>query len=328
MNYLLITILLIICAVVYIKLAQKFNIVDNPNFRSSHTIPTIRGGGMLFYVAVVLFFILSDFKYPYFFVAISSIALVSFIDDIKTLSAKVRLPFQFFAIALVMYQTGLFDSSILLIISLLIIGVGFINLYNFMDGINGITGLYSLVVLSGFFVLNYKENIVNENLIEFVMVSIIVFGYYNFRKKARMFAGDIGSISLAMVIFFLGLNFITALKAPIIIIMVVVYGVDSVLTILYRIYLKENIAQPHRHHMYQKLVDVKKWSHLQVSGMYAGIQLIVNLLVLVTYKMSVAKQLAIVAGFIILGVLGYVWLFRVLKITKVKMLNQVQHDET
>jgi UDP-N-acetylmuramyl pentapeptide phosphotransferase/UDP-N-acetylglucosamine-1-phosphate transferase len=314
--------------VVYIRLAQKFNIVDNPNFRSSHTIPTIRGGGILFYVAVVLFFILSDFKYPYFFIGISSIALISFIDDIKTLSAKVRLPFQFFAIALVVYQIGLFDSSILIIISLLIVGVGFINLYNFMDGINGITGLYSLVVLSGFLALNYKENIVSENLIEFVMLSIIVFGYYNFRKKARIFAGDIGSISLAMVIFFLGLSLITTLKAPIIILMVVVYGVDSVLTILYRVYLKENIAQAHRHHMYQKLVDVKKWSHLQVSGMYAGIQLIVNFLVLTTYKMSVSKQLAIVIGCIILGVLGYVWLFKVLKITKQQMLNQVQHDET
>lgn len=321
MNYLLITILLIICAVVYIRLAQKFNIVDNPNFRSSHTIPTIRGGGILFYVAVVLFFILSDFKYPYFFIGISSIALISFIDDIKTLSAKVRLPFQFFAIALVVYQIGLFDSSILIIISLLIVGVGFINLYNFMDGINGITGSYSLVVLSGFLALNYKENIVSENLIEFVMLSIIVFGYYNFRKKARIFAGDIGSISLAMVIFFLGLSLITTLKAPIIILMVVVYGVDSVLTILYRVYLKENIAQAHRHHMYQKLVDVKKWSHLQVSGMYAGIQLIVNFLVLTTYKMSVSKQLAIVIGCIILGVLGYVWLFKVLKITKQQMLN-------
>jgi UDP-N-acetylmuramyl pentapeptide phosphotransferase/UDP-N-acetylglucosamine-1-phosphate transferase len=307
--------------VVYIRLAQKFNIVDNPNFRSSHTIPTIRGGGILFYVAVVLFFILSDFKYPYFFIGISSIALISFIDDIKTLSAKVRLPFQFFAIALVVYQIGLFDSSILIIISLLIVGVGFINLYNFMDGINGITGSYSLVVLSGFLALNYKENIVSENLIEFVMLSIIVFGYYNFRKKARIFAGDIGSISLAMVIFFLGLSLITTLNAPIIILMVVVYGVDSVLTILYRVYLKENIAQAHRHHMYQKLVDVKKWSHLQVSGMYAGIQLIVNFLVLTTYKMSVSKQLAIVIGCIILGVLGYVWLFKVLKITKQQMLN-------
>jgi len=316
MNYLLITILLIICAVVYIRLAQKFNIVDNPNYRSSHTLPTIRGGGILFYVAVALFFVLSDFKYPYFFMGASGIALVSFIDDIKTLSAKVRLPFQFFAIALVLHQTGLFDSSILIISFLLIVGVGFINLYNFMDGINGITGLYSLVVLSGFMALNYRENIVSENLIEFVILSILVFGYYNFRTKARIFAGDIGSISLAMVIFFLGLSFIATLNAPIIILMVVVYGVDSVLTIVYRIYLKENIAQPHRHHIYQKLVDVKKWSHLQVSGMYAGIQLIVNMLVFVTYKLPILEQFAILVGCIVLGVLGYVWLFRVLKISK------------
>lgn len=318
MSYLLITVLLIICAVVYIKLAQKFNIVDNPNFRSSHAIPTIRGGGMLFYVAVVLFFILSDFKYPYFFVGMSSIALISFIDDIKTLSAKVRLPFQFFAIALVMYQTGLFDSSILLIIPLLIVGVGFINLYNFMDGINGITGLYSLVVLSGFFALNYKENIVSENLIEFVMVSIIVFGYYNFRKKARIFAGDIGSISLAMVIFFLGLSFITALNAPIIILMVVVYGIDAVLTILYRIYLKENIAQAHRHHIYQKLVDVYQWSHLKVALVYAIVQLVVFGISFFLYKEPMVIQYIVIIITIMIFVLSYVGLF--FAIAKKKML--------
>ncbi|MDX1828792.1 MAG: glycosyltransferase family 4 protein [Lutibacter sp.] len=296
--------------------------MDNPNFRSSHTIPTIRGGGILFYMAVALFFMLSDFKYPYFFIGISSIALISFIDDIETLSAKVRLPFQFFAIALVVYQTGLFDSSILIIISLLIVGVGFINLYNFMDGINGITGLYSLVVLSGFLLLNYNNQIVETNLLYYSILSIGVFGYYNFRKKARMFAGDIGSITLAMLVLFLGLLFLFKLEAPVIILLMLVYGLDSVLTIAYRIYLKEHIMQPHRHHIYQKLVDVKKWSHLQVSGMYAGIQLVVNVLVLVTYKLPISEQMGIVVVCIVLGVLGYVWLFKMLKITKVKMLNE------
>jgi UDP-N-acetylmuramyl pentapeptide phosphotransferase/UDP-N-acetylglucosamine-1-phosphate transferase len=308
--YFIILFILIFSAIIYIKLAQKYNIVDNPNFRSSHTVPTIRGGGILFYVAVVLFFIVSNFKYPYFFVSISTIALVSFVDDIKTLSAKVRLPFQFFAIALVMFQVGLFECSMLLIIPLLIVGVGFINIYNFMDGINGITGLYSLVVLSGFLVLNYKENIVSENLIIFVIVAIIVFGYYNFRKKARIFAGDIGSISLAMVIFFLGLNFIIDLKAPIIILMVVIYGVDGILTILYRIYLKENIAQAHRHHIYQKLVDVYQWSHLKVSALYALLQLLIGVLVLYTYKYTFLSQLLILFGVLALLTIAYVFVFK------------------
>jgi UDP-N-acetylmuramyl pentapeptide phosphotransferase/UDP-N-acetylglucosamine-1-phosphate transferase len=268
---------------------------------------------MLFYVAVVLFFILSNFQYPYFFLAISSIALVSFIDDIKTLSAKIRLPFQFLAIALVVYQIGMFHQPWFMVGLVTIVGVAFINMYNFMDGINGITGLYSLVVLSGFLILNYNENIVTVNLIEFVLLSIIVFGYYNFRKKARMFAGDIGSISLAMVILFLGLKFIIVLNAPVIILMVAVYGVDSGITILYRLYLKEPVMEAHRHHIYQKLVDKAHWSHLKVSGVYVFVQLLINVVVIYSYQLVFTTQLGIVIGVILCLVICYKLVFNVLK---------------
>jgi UDP-N-acetylmuramyl pentapeptide phosphotransferase/UDP-N-acetylglucosamine-1-phosphate transferase len=270
-------------------------------------------GGILFYIAVVLFFIVSNFKYPYFFVAISSIALVSFVDDVKTLSAKVRLPFQFFAIALVIYQIDMFHQPWFMVGLVTIIGVAFINMYNFMDGINGITGVYSLVVLSGFLVLNYQENIVSKNLMVFVMAAIIVFGYYNFRKKARMFAGDIGSISLAMVILFLGLKFIMVLHAPVIILMVAVYGVDSGITILYRLYLKEPVMEAHRHHIYQKLVDKAHWSHLKVSGVYALVQLLINVVVIYSYQLAFTTQLGIVTGVVLGLIICYKLVFNSLK---------------
>jgi len=320
MEYLVITIILIMCAVVYIKFAQKYNIVDNPNFRSSHTIPTIRGGGVLFYIAVFIFFITSNFQYPYFFIGISSIAIVSFIDDLKTLTAKIRLPFQFIAIALVLYQVGVFNQPILVVGLVTIIGVGFINMYNFMDGINGITGIYSLVVLTGFLGINYFENIVPTNLIGYVVVAILVFGYYNFRIKARLFAGDIGSISLAMLIFFLGLSFTIQLNAPILLLMVSIYGIDSGLTILYRAYLKENITQAHRHHIYQKLVDVLQWSHLKVAIVYAVVQFMLTSMVIFLYKTSLVTQYLVIGTTIMVLVLSYVLLF--LAIDKKKTLNQ------
>ncbi|MBT8318071.1 MAG: glycosyltransferase family 4 protein [Lutibacter sp.] len=309
MEYIIISIFFVVAILMYNKLAETYNIVDNPNFRSSHTIPTIRGGGILFYIAVVLFFILSNFQYPYFFAGISSIALVSFIDDLKTLSAKVRLPFQFLAVSLVLYQVGVFNLPILVVGFIVIIGVGFINLYNFMDGINGITGLYSLAVLLGFLGINYFETIVPVNLIGYTLVAILVFGFYNFRGKARLFAGDIGSISLAVLILFLGVSFIIQLKAPILLLMVSVYGIDSGLTILYRIYLKENITQGHRHHIYQKLVDVYQWSHLKVAISYALVQLGVSSLVIVLYKTSLQTQYILIGSIAVTFTIGYVLLF-------------------
>jgi len=313
LSFSVIILLLIVSSYSYIKIATKYNIVDTPNKRSSHTLPTIRGGGILFFIAVLLFFVVSKYQYPYFTIGMSVIALVSFIDDIKTLSAKIRLPFQFIAVILVLYQVGLFNQSFLLIGLLAVLGVAFINMYNFMDGINGITGIYSLVVLSGFLVLNYKEHIVTDNLISYVILSIIVFGYYNFRKKARLFAGDIGSISLAMLILFLGLKFIINLNAPVIIVMVAMYGVDSGLTIVYRIYLKESITQAHRHHIYQKLVDKAHWSHLKVAWVYALVQLFINIVVFYCYQWSFITQLSIVIGVILSLVICYKWVFNVLK---------------
>ncbi|WP_457617698.1 MraY family glycosyltransferase [Lutibacter sp.] len=312
MEYFLIIGILMISAVLYLKVAQKFKIVDNPNDRSSHTLPTIRGGGILFFIAVLLFFVMSKYQYPYVTIGISIIALVSFMDDIKTLSAKIRLPFQFIAIALVLFQVGIFQQPWFLVSLLTIVGVAFINMYNFMDGINGITGLYSLAVLSAFAVLNTIENVVATNLIWYAMLAVVVFGYYNFRKKARMFAGDIGSITMAMLVFFVGLKLMVQLEAPIILITVAVYGVDSGLTILYRIYLKESIVQAHRHHIYQKLVDKAQWSHLKASGVYALVQSLLSVVVIYSYQLTVTTQLGIVAAIILGLTICYTLVFKFL----------------
>lgn len=310
MEYLIILILLIICAIVYLKLATKFNIVDNPNFRSSHTTPTIRGGGILFYIAVLCYFVASGFEAPYFVIGVSAIAIVSFLDDILTLSAKLRLPFQFLAIGLVLYQLHVFELPLLVIVTTAVVGVAFINVFNFMDGINGITGMYSIAVLGGLFVLNALEQLDYTQLLGYVLLSIGVFGYYNFRKKARMFAGDVGSISLAVVIFYVGLGIGIELEAPVVILLVAVYGIDGGLTILYRLFIGEHIMEPHRHHLYQKLVDVWKWSHLKVSFVYMSLQLVIAGVVLATYQFTVFNQIAVVSLVLLVLSIVYVYTFK------------------
>ena len=305
--------ILIVASFVYLKLANKFNIVDKPNERSSHTKVTIRGGGIIFPIAILLFFFMNDFQYPFFVLGLFLISFVSFLDDIYTLSSRVRFPFQIIAISLILFQAAFPVFPLYYSVLCLVLGVAVINMFNFMDGINGITGMYSLAVLSGIYFINLNEAIVHTDLIVFSGLSLLVFGFYNFRKKALFFAGDIGSIAIGMLLFFIGFLFVLELHSPILLLLILVYGVDTALTMLYRIiYTKESILDPHRHHVYQKLVDVSKISHLKVSLGYGVLQLVVNFIILKTYKLDMTTQLIVFFGVIILFILLYIFLFRLL----------------
>ncbi|MDX6747678.1 UDP-GlcNAc--UDP-phosphate GlcNAc-1-phosphate transferase [Polaribacter sp. PL03] len=313
-TYILIFIILAVASFIYLKLAIKFKIIDKPNQRSSHTKITVRGGGIIFPIAILLFFFFNNYEYPYFVLGVFLISFISFLDDIYTLSSKVRFPFQFLAIFLILYQLDVQIIPLYISIPFLILGVGVINMFNFMDGINGITGIYSLVVLSGMYFINSNEQLVNEDLILFSGLSLIVFGFYNFRKKALFFAGDIGSIAIGMLLFFIGFLLALKLSSPLILLLILVYGADTGCTVLFRVlYTKESVLDPHRHHIYQKLVDVSKMSHLKVSIIYGAIQLIVNWVVFKTYKLDISNQLLISLGLILVFIISYILLFRFLR---------------
>lgn len=294
MTYIIVFILLVTLSFGYYKLADRFNIIDKPNHRSSHTQITIRGGGIIFYISLLIFFITSGFEYPYLFVGTTIIAFVSFIDDLKPLPPSVRLPGQFIAAVMSIYQVSI-DFPVLCLILLLIVGVGFINAYNFMDGINALTGIYSIVIVGFLLFFNRTQTIfVNEELLVYLLCSLVIFGFYNFRKKALFFSGDVGSISLAVVIFFLVYKFYVVTKAPISLLLVAVYGVDSVLTIIRRIKMKEKISDAHRHHLYQIIVDSNKLSHIETSIIYGFIQLVCCIVVYSTYTLAMSLQILII----------------------------------
>ncbi len=313
LHSLIIFLCLCILSVVYLKLADNFNIIDKPNHRSSHTVPTIRGGGMLFYLAILIFFLVSGFKYPYFFIGVSLIAIVSFADDIITLSSSLRLPFQFLAVALCFFEVGIIPSSGILILPFLVMGVGLINEYNFMDGVNGITGFYSIVNLLILLLINSKENLVDNKLLIYVIFSVVIFGFYNFRKKARMFAGDIGSITIAVLLCFVGSLFIFKLKSPVILLLISVYSVDAILTIIHRKLNGERLTEAHRKHIYQKLVHVLKMSHLKIAILYALIQGFINIGVFYSYKLSFMYQFTILILVTLILTLAYLVLFKFLE---------------
>lgn len=290
MEYLLITILLFALELVYFKIADKYNIIDKPNHRSSHTQITLRGGGIIFPIVFILFlvkevlfpdneFLISPFTYFVFGIGIISISLISFLDDIMDLSSKLRLLFHFVAVTLLIYFLGLFSNAPLWIIPIVYIFIiGVLNAYNFMDGINGITGVYSLVMLFTFYIINqYSFGFADKNFIVYPILACLVFLFFNFRKKAKCFAGDVGSMSIAFwVLALLGLLIVKTDNFAYLL-FIAVYGIEVITTIIQRIKLKENIFEAHRHHLYQLLVNQMKFSHLLVATIYGFWQLAINL---------------------------------------------------
>ena len=324
-KYILVLGLLIIASYVYLKLAIKFKIIDKPNQRSSHTKITVRGGGIVFTIAMILFSFLNDYQYPYFLLGVLLISIVSFLDDIFTLSSKIRFPFQFLAVFLVLFQVGVAFNPFLLFLLFFFVGLGIINMFNFMDGINGLTGMYSLVVLSGFYFINLNESILNPELILFTVLSVLVFGFFNFRKNALFFAGDIGSIAIGMLVFFIGLLLTIKLSSPLILLLLIIYGADAGCTLLYRMFFtKESILDPHRHHIYQKIVDTYKISHLKVSILYGILQLIVNFIVFKTYKLEFEKQLIVFFSLILIFIVIYSLLLRMIKKRRTTLKCQIE----
>ena len=276
MYYIIVLVLLFLTELFYFKLANKFNIIDKPNERSSHRKVTLRGGGIIFYFGALVYFLANHWEYPWFIVALTLITFISFVDDIRSTSQSLRLVFHFAAMVLMFYQWDLFSLSWWWIIVALIICTGIINAYNFMDGINGITGGYSLVILVTLAYINAKIVPFTEPaLINTVLCSVLVFCFFNFRKKAKCFAGDVGSVSIAFILLFLIGRLIIKTEDFSWIILLSVYGVDTVLTIIHRLILHENIGLPHRKHMYQLMANELKMSHVMVSFIYMVVQTVV-----------------------------------------------------
>ena len=276
MYYVIILVLLFLAELFYFRVADKFNIIDKPNERSSHSRITWRGGGIIFYFGALAYFLTNDWEYPWFILALSLITFISFVDDIRSTSQGLRLVFHCSAMALMFYQWGLFSLSWWWIIIALIVCTGIINAYNFMDGINGITGGYSLFILGALAYINEEMvSFAEPALIYTVLCSVVVFCFFNFRRKAKCFAGDVGSVSIAFILLFLIGKLILKTEDFSWMILLAVYGVDSVLTIIHRLMLHENIGLPHRKHMYQLMANELKIPHVVVSLVYMAVQAIV-----------------------------------------------------
>ena len=283
-------VLLLALEVCYFRLAAHFNIIDKPNQRSSHSSVVLRGGGVIFLLGVWIWSAFFGFHYPLFLAAVTLAAGISFIDDIRSLPDSVRLVVQFAAMGLMIGQIFLSGSGdfafggslwakIAFVVIALIVCVGATNIYNFMDGINGITAGYSLAALVPLALKNGKLEFIEPSFLTVMMLAVLVFSFFNFRPRgrAKCFAGDVGSVGMAFVVLF-AIGMLIARTGDITwLIFLLVYGVDGCLTICHRIMLHENLGQAHRKHAYQLMANELKMSHPLVSLIYMALQLAVSL---------------------------------------------------
>ena len=304
--YGIIFVILLVLELVYFRIADRCNIIDRPNERSSHSTIVLRGGGIIFMLGLWIWAAFYGFGYPWFVVAVTLIAGVSFVDDIRSLPDSVRLVAQFVAMGLMFYQMDMLHWEMWWVVILaLIVSVGATNIINFMDGINGITGGYALASLIPIYILNKEMGFVEESLVVTVILADVVFCLFNFRPKgkAKCFAGDVGSIGIAFILLFIIGQLIMRTGDVTYLVFLLVYGVDGCLTIIHRIMLHENLGEAHRKHAYQLMANELKIGHVKVSLLYMGLQLMVSLgFVFIVPDTVLAHWIYLIGALVVLAV--------------------------
>lgn len=283
-----ITVLLLVLELIYFKIAEKFNIIDKPNERSSHSTVVLRGGGIIFLLGAWLYAAFFGLTYPWFLLGLTMIAGISFVDDVMSVPNKWRLLMQFVSMGLMFYEAA---CSTTIAVSMeawqwalalpvaLVVCSGAMNVINFMDGINGITASYSLAVMMPLAVVNTQNPFIDQDLLYVMMAALLVFCLFNFRPrgKAKCFAGDVGAIGIAFIMLFAIVKLVLQTGDLTWLIFLLVYGVDGCLTIFHRIILHESLGEAHRKHSYQLMANELKMSHPLVSGIYMALQLAISL---------------------------------------------------
>ena len=290
-TYGIIAALLLALELCYFRIADHFNIIDKPNERSSHSSIVLRGGGIIFSIAILVWYLWMLISgegsvaadYLPFILGLVLICGVSFWDDIHSLPDSVRLVAQFVAMGLMFWNLGIMHWNMWWVVLLaLIVFVGATNIINFMDGINGITAGYSLAVLVPLGLVNRMGGFIDESFLVVAIIGVLVFSWFNFRPKgkAKCFAGDVGSVGIGFIMLFVIGKLILATNDITWLTFLIVYGVDGCCTIIHRIMLHENLGEAHRKHAYQLMANELGMSHVTVSLFYMGLQLAISLIMI------------------------------------------------
>ena len=307
LTYIIIAVLLLAAELIYFRIADKCNIIDKPNERSSHSTIVLRGGGIIFAISMVIWSLtpfpspmgegsttLGIVEYWPFVVGLVLVCGVSFVDDIHSLPDSLRMIVQIFSILLMFWSINLglgfvvqgsWFWQVLIAVVALFFCVGATNIINFMDGINGITAAYAMAMLVPIALVNgawlkvHGFGFIESSYLIVAIIGVLVFSIFNFRPKgkAKCFAGDVGSIGIAFIILFALGRLMVATRDVSYIVFFLLYGVDGTMTIIHRIMLHEHLGEAHRKHAYQLMANELKMSHVAVSLLYMVIQLVISL---------------------------------------------------
>lgn len=290
------------------RFAIRNKLYDIPNDRSSHSIPTPRGGGLGIVVSSLFslcgFFYFGHISNPFFGISLlggGMIAFIGAVDDYKSVPAYLRLIIHFTAFGLALYFFGggpgiqIFESviqpSIIVNIIYVFSLVWLLNLFNFMDGIDGIASVESISVIGAALIISYFLNgeTVNGWLMFALLLNCCGFIVWNW-PPARIFLGDVGSGFLGFIlgIFVLRTSLAGELSLWVWIILLAVFWVDATLTLSKRLIRFEKVYEAHRSHAYQHAA-LKYGSHKKVTVAV----LIINLL----WLFPLASVAAIVPGY-------------------------------
>lgn len=276
-------VVLILLEFLYKGIAAKYKIGAPVTERSSgtHRQFTVTGGGIVFLLAGIIYYFSYINILPIHFgemlIGAIILGILSFIDDMHEINPSWRLFAQIVIVAMSYSWITYAPDAYLLI---LILGVGFINAYNFMDGISGMLVAYTLITLGTLAYVFWQLPGSEAGIMPFILsliVATLVFGMFNFRKYSLIFCGDVGSIVMGYFILFLMILLIIATRNAAYIVFLLVYAIDTVLTILERLFRGENILTSHCSHLYQRFANQCGISHIVISMTYALIQLAINI---------------------------------------------------
>lgn len=282
----------------------KKSLVATVNERSSHTVPTPHGGGIAlsitWFIGLVYLYFAGQIESNLFFALLVGviISIVSFFDDIYELSPKIRLFAQsivafgglYFLGGFENFTFGIFDiqNPVFTNIFAFFMIIWFINLYNFLDGINGYAGSEAVfLALSGFVLFGGNHFLV-------LAVAVLGFLYWNW-NKAKIFMGDVGSTLLGYNIAIFTIYYANqeATNFWVWIILFALFWFDATLTLIRRKLNKEKLSQAHKKHAYQRLTQAG-WSHYKVTNYSIGLNLLLFAVVYSVANIFVALIISLI----------------------------------
>tara|TARA_B100000795_G_scaffold19075_1_gene12644 strand:+ start:922 stop:1971 length:1050 start_codon:yes stop_codon:yes gene_type:complete len=261
--------ILAISSILFLKLFP--NIQDIPNKRSLHEEAKPRIGGVIFMIIILIFWLVSDFiVLPIintFYLSLVTISLmaISFLDDLKSISALVRIIFHFILVSFFILSINL-DLNLLFLFCIIILMVWMINLFNFMDGSDGLAAGMAVIGFGSYFTASFLAGdfgfAIKNGIIAMCLLGFLFFNF----PPAKVFMGDVGSISLGFLSGAIGIigweKEIWPIWFPLVIFSPFI--VDSSVTLFKRILKREKFWQAHREHYYQRLI-LLGWSHKKTA---------------------------------------------------------------